>query len=128
MSRPVRLPMVLVALKNLLSLPATRRYPEETRAPFPGFRGHLALDMDSCVLCGICDRRCPCGALAVARDEKTLTIEHLRCTACGVCVDACNKHSLRLLPETLPVRLASARGQREVLHKPPPAAAPPAGR
>ena len=118
MSNPIRLPMALVTLKNLFSAPQTRRYPDEVRPPYAGFRGHLELDLESCVLCGICDRRCPCGAITVSREDKTLVIEHLHCTACGVCVDACNKHSLRLLPETLEVQVGSGAQHRETFRKP----------
>jgi ech hydrogenase subunit F len=118
MSNPIRLPMLRLTLRNLFSSPRTRRYPAEVRPPLAGFRGQLEVDIGSCVLCGICDRRCPCGAITVSRDEKTLVLEPLRCTACGICVDACNKHSLRLTPETLQVQLGPAGHTRLEFHKP----------
>jgi len=95
MANPFRLPMALRALRNLVSRPATRRYPAEVRARFPGVRGVVELDLDSCVFCGLCARRCPSAALTVSREQGSFAIEHLRCIGCGACLDACNKHSLR---------------------------------
>jgi ech hydrogenase subunit F len=112
MNIPLRLPMALTALRNLFVGPATRRYPDEPCTPVPGARGELAVDIASCVFCGICARRCPCGAIDVSREGKVLAVEHLRCTSCGVCVDACNKRSLSLSPEPLAVQIAPERHHR----------------
>ena len=118
MGNPFRLPMVVETLKGLVSPPATRRYPDEKRAPFTGARGALTVDMSSCVLCGICERRCPCAAIIVSREAKTLTVEYLRCVSCGVCVEACNKHSLGLASEPLEVQVEPVSHHRVELHKP----------
>jgi ech hydrogenase subunit F len=126
MANPLRLPMVPRSLRNLVSPPATRRYPVEVRPPFPGARGTLEFDVESCVLCGLCVRRCPTVALTCNRDEKLFAIEQLRCIACGVCVDACNKGSLRLSPHRRPVHTAAEvgpggrRAGYEEWHKPDP--------
>ena len=96
MASPFNLPMVGRSLRNLLSRPATRRYPSETRPHFAGTRGTLEFDLASCVFCGLCARRCPTGALTVSREERFFAIEQLRCIACGVCIDLCNKDSLRM--------------------------------
>ena len=96
MTNPFRVPMMRRSLHNLLSRPATRRYPSEVRPPFPGVRGSIEFDLDSCVFCGLCARRCPAVALTCSREERFFAIEQLRCIACGVCVDICNKGSLRM--------------------------------
>ena len=72
MANPLNLPMVARSLRNLVSRPATRRYPTVVRPPFPGARGTLEFDLDSCVLCGLCVRRCPTVALTCNRDERLL--------------------------------------------------------
>lgn len=108
-THPLRLPMALTALRNLLSPPATRLEPAP---PVPGARGHLAIDLDSCVFCGVCARRCPSGALDVSRAERRFSIEPLQCVLCGVCVEACAKKSLRLDPEPLPVQDEDSAGRR----------------
>ncbi len=132
---PRLMPMLGRSFRNLVSKPATRLYPVEVRPPFPGARGQIAVDIESCVFCGLCARKCPTVAIAVAREHKRLTIEHLRCIACGVCVDACNKDSLRM--ETSPRRVythaeAGAEGEapagreEHVQLAPPPKPAAPA--
>ncbi len=130
MANPLSLPMARRSLRNLVSRPATRRYPTVVRPPFPGARGTLEFDLDSCVLCGLCVRRCPTVALTCNRDERLFAIEQLRCIACGVCVDACNKHSLSLSPNRRPVHTSAeigVGGRRpgyEEWHKPDPEPAP----
>ena len=130
MANPLNLPMVTRSLRNLVSRPATRRYPTVVRPPFPGARGTLEFDLESCVLCGLCVRRCPTVALTCIREERLFAIEQLRCIACGVCVDACNKNSLRLSPERRPVHTSAeigADGRRpgyEEWHKPEPEPGP----
>lgn len=124
MANPFSLPMVPRSLRNLVSKPATRRYPTEIRAPFPGARGTLEFDLESCVLCGLCVRRCPTVALTCVREDGLFAIEQLRCIACGACVDACNKHSLRMSPERRAVHSSAevgpdgARPGHEEWHKP----------
>ena len=110
MANPLRLPMVPRSLRNLVSAPATRRYPAVVRPPFPGARGTLEFDLESCVLCGLCVRRCPTVALTCNRDERLFAIEQLRCICCGVWVDACNKGSLSLSPERRPVHTRAEVG------------------
>ncbi|HEY6013223.1 MAG TPA: 4Fe-4S binding protein [Candidatus Limnocylindrales bacterium] len=130
MANPLNLPMVTRSLRNLVSRPATRRYPTVVRPPFKGARGTLEFDLESCVLCGLCVRRCPTVALTCNRDERLFAIEQLRCIACGVCVDACNKHSLSLSPNRRPVHTRAeigTDGRRpgyEEWHKPEPEPAP----
>ena len=58
----------------------------------------LVLDMSSCVLCGLCVRRCPTGALQVGRKAGTWTVNRAECLQCGNCVNGCPKKSLALVP------------------------------
>jgi ech hydrogenase subunit F len=111
--------MALTAFKNLFSRPATR---VEVRPPYPGARGQLALDLSTCVFCGVCARRCPSGAIEVSREARRVAIEHLRCVLCGVCVDACAKHSLSLEAEPLGAQLEGKDRHRVEYVKPSPTA------
>jgi formate hydrogenlyase subunit 6/NADH:ubiquinone oxidoreductase subunit I len=110
MANPFRLPMAGRALRGLVSRPPTRRYPIEVRDPFPGARGTLEFDLDSCIFCMLCARKCPTGAITCVRDERYFAIEQLNCIACGICVDVCSKDSLSLSMERRPVQTAADRG------------------
>ena len=83
--------MLPTVLSNLFSAPATRNYPFEVRAPFTHARGELINDIDKCIFCGTCARKCPSQCLEVTKDKTdgswSLTV--LACVGCGVCVDAC---------------------------------------
>jgi len=86
------------SLKNLFSKPATRLYPVNKRQCYPFTRGHISINVETCIFCGICAKKCPTDALSVARKEKTWEIERLKCISCGCCVEACPKDSLSMNP------------------------------
>ena len=84
------------ALKNLFSPPVTRPYPEQPREYPERTRGHVEIDIDTCILCGLCSRKCPTGAITVNRAEKTWKIERFGCIQCGCCVETCPKKCLTM--------------------------------
>lgn len=84
--------------QNLTRSPATRRYPFERRRPFAGTRGRLLIDIDACVFCGLCARRCPPTALTVSRQPQSWTLDPYRCILCGYCVEVCPKKCLSMNP------------------------------
>lgn len=104
MAHPFRLPMLWRALRNLASRPATRLYPYVKRLRPADARGRLAVDIPTCVFCGLCVRKCPCEAITMSKEDKLLAVEMLRCINCGACVDACNKGTLRMVAESSPVQ------------------------
>lgn len=78
--------------KNLGSKPATRMYPFEKREPFKDARGQISgIDIDKCIFCGICSRKCPADAINVNRQEKSWEIDQFKCVICGVCTEVCPK-------------------------------------
>lgn len=81
---------------NLFSKPATRMYPMQPRKYPERTRGHIAIDIDTCVFCGLCSKKCPTGAITVNRAEKSWSIERFGCIQCGYCVESCNKKSLSM--------------------------------
>lgn len=88
--------MSRLALKWVLTKPPTSRYPFEPRRALPLSRGQLVFARDTCVYCTVCAKKCPTGALAVNRAQKTWAIDRLRCITCGYCVECCPKKSLSL--------------------------------
>ncbi len=84
------------ALKNLFSKPATVKYPFEPREYPERTRGHVENDMNACVLCGLCQMKCPTGAITVDKKEQTWTIRPFSCIQCRSCVDNCPKKCLSM--------------------------------
>ncbi|MBP7603521.1 MAG: 4Fe-4S dicluster domain-containing protein [Spirochaetes bacterium] len=82
--------------RNLFEGPATRRYPKEKREYGPGSRGMIGIDIEACIFCGLCSRRCPTGALTVRKDPREWEIDRLRCIFCGYCVEVCPKKCLAM--------------------------------
>lgn len=87
---------VKTELKNLFSKPATRLYPQQPRQYAERTRGHIENDMDVCILCGLCSKKCPTGAIAVDRTGKTWSINRFSCIQCGYCVESCPKKCLSM--------------------------------
>ena len=91
-------PFIPTILKNLFSKPATKGYPFEP-AVFPDrMRGHVSIEIEKCITCGICARSCPPGALQVDRAAGTWTINRFDCVQCGSCVNVCPKKCLQIVP------------------------------
>lgn len=81
-------------LKNLFRRPATTQYPFEPVEYPERMRGHVRIEMEKCITCGLCARSCPSQAIAVDRKAGTWTIERFDCVQCGSCVLACPKKCL----------------------------------
>lgn len=83
-------------LRNLFSTPATRPYPQQPREYTERYRGHIENDMDLCIFCSLCARRCPTGAIQVDRTARTWSISPYSCIQCGYCVEGCPKKCLSM--------------------------------
>jgi formate hydrogenlyase subunit 6/NADH:ubiquinone oxidoreductase subunit I len=108
-------------LANLVSRPATRRYPFEIREPFDNARGRIEFVIENCVYCGNCARRCPAAAIKVDRVAKTLTFEPFRCIVCETCVEGCPKKAINTVSS---YRAPEHSKETEVLHSAPAVEAP----
>ena len=84
------------ALKNLFSKPATSQYPFKPKEYPENSRGHVEINIDDCIMCGICSRKCMSGAITVDRNNKTWSIERMGCVQCQACVNACPKKCLTM--------------------------------
>lgn len=85
-------------MKNLFSKPATTAYPFVPREYPERTRGHVEVNIDDCIMCGMCMRSCPPGAIEVKRAENTWTINRFDCIQCGYCVEKCPKKCLSIIP------------------------------
>jgi formate hydrogenlyase subunit 6/NADH:ubiquinone oxidoreductase subunit I len=83
-------------MKNLFSRPATLMYPKKPAKKFASTRGHVENEINRCIFCGTCQRKCPAVAICVSRDARTWEIDRFRCVACGCCVEVCPVKCLRM--------------------------------
>ena len=81
-------------LKNLFREPATTQYPFAPAYYPDRMRGHVRIEINDCISCGLCMRSCPSDAIAVDRKAGTWTIERFDCVQCGSCVSVCPKKCL----------------------------------
>jgi ferredoxin len=61
-------------LKQLFSKPVTTKYPAEPIQYPEGSRGHIDIDIQDCIRCGLCMMSCPTGAIKVDKAKNTWTI------------------------------------------------------
>lgn len=92
------MPFTKQVLKNLFSKPATTSYPAVPREYPERTRGHVEIRIEECILCGMCMRSCPPGAIEVKKAGNTWTINRFDCVQCGYCVEKCPKKCLSLVP------------------------------
>lgn len=88
-----------VVLKSLFRKPATLMYPVIPRKWEERTRGHIGIEEEKCILCGICGKKCPTNAIKVSRDQRTWVIERMQCIQCGCCVEVCPKKCLLMRQE-----------------------------
>lgn len=81
-------------LKNLFRKPATTQYPFEPVDYPERMRGHIRIQIENCISCGLCMRSCPSQAIQVDRKAGTWTIDRFDCVQCGSCVNVCPKKCL----------------------------------
>ena len=87
-----------MTLRSLFGTPETILYPVVTKPAPAGLKGQIANDMEVCILCGICEKTCPSGALKVVKGDKSWSIDRFRCVQCGACTRACPKTCLTMEP------------------------------
>ena len=86
--------MLWNVLRNLLSPPATVRYPYVKPEPVPGTRGKISFDIDACDQCQDCERICPPAAIKVYPDEKRIEYDPFRCIYCHLCIENCMQKAI----------------------------------
>ena len=83
---------------SLFKKPETVLYPFVEKPKPEGLKGHIAIDAESCILCGMCDRSCATGCISVDKTAATWSIDRLQCVQCGYCVTVCPKKCLSMDP------------------------------
>ncbi len=86
-------------LSSAFKRPSTRLYPTVPRKWQDSTRGHVEIDPEQCILCGICAKKCPADALTVDKAARTWTIDRMSCVQCRSCVESCPKKCLAMKNE-----------------------------
>lgn len=87
-----------MTLSSLFKKPETLLYPLEKKIPPKGLKGHIVIDVDTCILCGMCQRSCPPDAIVVDKASRTWSVNPFRCIQCGYCTTVCPKNCLSMDP------------------------------
>ena len=111
--------MLGTTARNLFQGPATVRYPFTPKTYVENARGSIRIDESKCILCMICDKRCPTGAIHVDREKKTWQIERMRCIWCNFCVEQCPKKCLGMDPQYTPPATAKVVDTHAIPYVPP---------
>jgi len=81
-------------LKSVFRKPVTTLFPAHPMKTSNLVRGQVAIDINACIFCGMCQRKCPTNAILVERDKKGWAIERSKCVLCTNCVEVCPKKCL----------------------------------
>ncbi len=87
---------------SLFKKPETLLYPFEKKEPYAGQKGHVVNNVEDCILCGMCQKSCPCNCILVVKAENRWEIDPFMCIQCGSCVRACPTNCLSMDPECTP--------------------------
>lgn len=109
------MPFAGTVLKNLFSKPVTTTYPEQPAVYPERSRGHVEIDIEQCILCGLCARNCPPRAIQADRASGKWSINRFDCVQCGYCVEVCPKKCLKIVPG---YQTPGAQKQEAVYNKP----------
>lgn len=94
--------MIKTVFKYLFGRTACKMYPMRPPVLFDATRGHIVFDPGACILCTLCAKKCPAGAIVVEREKATWEIDRGKCIVCGSCVENCPKRALAFQKKYLP--------------------------
>ena len=93
---------------SLFKKPETVLYPIQTKPQPAGLKGHIAIDVEACILCGMCDRSCATGCITVDKAQHYWEIDRFQCVQCGYCITVCPKKCLSMDPNYAPASTVHA--------------------
>ena len=84
---------------SLFKKPETVLYPIERKPQPEGLKGQIAINVNTCILCGLCERSCPTSCITVDKAESSWSIDRFACIQCNYCTTVCPKDSLVMNPD-----------------------------
>ncbi len=70
---------------------------------------YAAVDAQTCTACGVCQRRCQVGAVAVSEKTQLAVVNPGRCLGCGLCVTTCPAGAITLVKKPVETRPPETR-------------------
>lgn len=98
MAKKIKLsPMLKEVISQILTTPATQKYPAVKPKVPEGFRGKQIFDINLCISCGLCASDCPAKAIEMVNVEgKKRPLFHLdRCVFCYQCAEGCPRNAIK---------------------------------
>ena len=95
------IPFIGTILSSLFKKYSTVDYPAKPKVNDKTVRGIIENEIEKCIFCGICQKKCPTGAITVDKPIKKWEIQRFACIQCGCCTELCPKKCLTLT-NTLP--------------------------
>lgn len=107
------LKMSRTVLKSLVKRPYTVKYPFGPCIHHGEIsRGSVQIDIEKCIFCGLCQKKCLTGAIRVEKEAKKWEIDRLKCIVCASCVEVCPKKCLVMARDyTQPMRTKISSGK-----------------
>jgi len=91
--------MTKTLIKSLFHGPYTVQYPLVKKDSFERTRGNIGIQISDCIFCGLCERRCPTGAIKVDKPNSSWSIKRMTCIQCNYCTEVCPKKCLHMNTE-----------------------------
>lgn len=88
------LKMCKTVVSSLRKKPFCQMYPFQPAKFHKHTRGHIKLDASKCILCTLCAKRCPTGAIEVDRVKGSWQINRYKCIMCIECIHSCRPLAL----------------------------------
>lgn len=83
-------------IKSMFHGPYTVLYPIKKKETFSRTRGKVDIVIEDCIFCGLCERRCPTGAIKVEKADTKWSIQRMQCIQCSYCAEVCPKKCLSM--------------------------------
>ena len=108
------LPIWKTVTKSLFRKSACKMYPVQGPVLYERTRGRIEMESSKCIVCTLCAKKCPTGAITVDRSANTWQIDRFMCIQCGACAEGCKPRqvsglSIARQPSSSPVSLLQRR-------------------
>lgn len=112
------LSFISTTIPSIFKRKETLQYPAQKKEPYAGTKGMIAIDESKCIMCGKCQKTCPCDCITVTRDKREWVIDHYHCITCSSCIEVCPKKCLSMDPHYTPVSRVKHLDYHEIPEKP----------